>query len=254
MINEQPQPVAPDNLILQLEQVSVAASVGTSFLLKNISLALRRRDRAAVIGAAGSGKTTLLQLLNRLQDPGEGIIRFEGQDYRTVPVQQLRQQIVYISPEPKLLGMRGDEAIAYPLQLQKLPAEQIQQRVTYWQNQLHLQPEWLEAQEIQLGVAARQLIAIARGLAMHPTVLLLDNVFSPFDPARIQGVLEVLQHANEAYNLTILLATHQLEIAKLGSQRALYLEEGEILEDIPTKTAAWQNWQARLMQTDADWE
>jgi ABC-type methionine transport system ATPase subunit len=138
--------------------------------------------------------------------------------------------------------------------LQKLSPQEIQQRVTDWQNQLQLKPEWLEAPEIQLGVVERQLIAIARGLAMHPTILLLDNVFNLFDPARVQLILEVLQHAREAYNFTILLATHQLEIAKQWSQHAFYLEGGEIVEDVPAAGVDWQDWQERLTQTDADWE
>jgi D-methionine transport system ATP-binding protein len=250
----QSKPTQVDQWILQLEQVSVAAPVGGGWRLRNISLAVKRRDRACIVGAAGSGKTTLLQLLNRLQDPSEGMIRFEGQDYRQIPVQQLRQQIVYVPPEPKLMEMRGKEAIAYPLRLQKLPLEQIQQRVEYWQNQLQLKAEWLEATEIQLGMKERQLIAITRALVMHPTILLLDNPLSLFDPPRLNLVLKALHHAGEKYNLTILLATHQLEVAKQWSQKAIYLEAGETTQVLPSTKVNWQDWEKRLMQIDEEWE
>ncbi len=102
---------------LHLDRVSLSASVGSRYLLKNISFVADAGDRICLIGPSGAGKTSLLRLLNRLSEPSEGTIYLESKDYRTIPVIQLRQQIPLVQQESKLLGMIVKDALAYPLVL-----------------------------------------------------------------------------------------------------------------------------------------
>ncbi len=242
--------------ILHLDQVSLAAPLGTGYLLENISLTLQKRDRAVIIGASGSGKTTLLQLLNRLREPTGGIIYFNSSKYQEISVQQLRQQVVYVSQEAKLLGMSGYDAIAYPLTLQNIPKFEIQQRIKYWQEKLDLDPEWLERGELQLSQGQKQLIAIARSLVMQPQILLLDEPTSALDQGRTQQLFNTLKQWSQEQQTTIIIATHQLEIAQVIANRAIYLQKGKLLEDLLTQDINWSQWQENLMQVDnrEEWE
>ncbi|MGK7936462.1 MAG: ATP-binding cassette domain-containing protein, partial [Xenococcaceae cyanobacterium] len=124
--------------IIELRQVSLTASIGSAYLLQDVSFKVDRGDKLAIIGATGSGKTTLLRLLNRLSTPTNGEIYLEEKHLSQIPVIQLRQQIVLVPQEPKLLGMSAQETLAYPLTLQKLPLKEIRQRVETWRNALQI--------------------------------------------------------------------------------------------------------------------
>lgn len=91
--------------LLELKQVSLAAAIGSRYFLHDISFRVSQGDRITIIGASGAGKTSLLRLINRLQEPTTGTIDFEGRAIAQFPVTQLRQQIVLVPQEPKLLGM-----------------------------------------------------------------------------------------------------------------------------------------------------
>ena len=110
--------------IMELREASLAASVGSAYLLQDVSFSVDRGDKLAIIGATGSGKTTLLRLLNRLSTPTTGTIYLEEKPLSQIPIIQLRQQIVLVPQEPKLLGMSVRETLAYPMTLQKLPPKE----------------------------------------------------------------------------------------------------------------------------------
>jgi D-methionine transport system ATP-binding protein len=101
--------------VLRLELVSLAASVGSQYLLKDISFEVFSGDRITIIGPSGAGKTSLLRLLNRLSQPTSGKIYLENQEYGQIPVIQLRRQVMLVAQEAKLLGMTVRDALAYPL-------------------------------------------------------------------------------------------------------------------------------------------
>ena len=167
--------------ILRLQEVSLAASIGSAFLLQNISLAIAQGEKIALVGASGAGKTSLLKLLNRLNTPSSGKMYFQATSFGQIPTVQLRQQIALIPQEPKLLGMNVRESLAYPLHLQKLSPTEIVRRVDTWRNLLRIPETWLERNELQLSLGQRQLVAIARSLVMQPKVLLLDEPTSALD-------------------------------------------------------------------------
>ena len=236
---------------LSLDKVSLSASVGSQYLLKDISFEIAKTELICLIGASGAGKTSLLRLLNRLSEPSAGTIYLEGQDYPSIPVIQLRQQIVLVQQESKLLGMTVKEALAYPLSLRGLERLQIQQRILYWSDQLHIPQEWLERTEVQLSVGQRQTVAIARALVTQPKILLLDEPTSALDAGRASQLLQVLSNLAAAGETTIVMVNHQLELAQAFCQRLLYLENGQLIQDsINNSTLDWVKLKDRLVQTE----
>ncbi|MGK7875680.1 MAG: ATP-binding cassette domain-containing protein [Xenococcaceae cyanobacterium] len=244
--------VGPTNPpIMELQQVSLAASVGSSYLLQDISFAVFPGDRLTIIGPSGAGKTSLLRLLNRLNEPTAGSIHLENQQLSQIPVRQLRQQVVLVLQEPKLLGMTVQEALAYPLLLQQLPNQEIQQRVETWRSRLHIPEDWLERNELQLSLGQRQLVAIARALVMQPKILLLDEPTSALDAGSASHLLEVLTLLVTSGKTTILMVNHQLELAQQFANRVLYLQKGQLLEDTPVTQLDWTKLRDNLVRAKA---
>jgi D-methionine transport system ATP-binding protein len=101
--------------LLRLNQVSVQASVGLGLILQEVSCAISPGEFVGVVGSSGAGKTTLFRLLNRLQDPTSGEIWFQEQPLNQFPPVALRQQIMQVPQESRLLGMTVADALAYPL-------------------------------------------------------------------------------------------------------------------------------------------
>ena len=242
---------------LQAEHVSFAAGrIATkklrppagAYVLRSLSFTISKSDRIAIVGASGSGKTSLLRLLNRLADPLEGKLYFDGTPFSQIPAIALRQQIMLVSQEPKLLGMTVQEAIQYPLKLKALPPREIELRVNEWLDRLRIPREWLDRTELQMSVGERQWVAIARALVCQPPVLLLDEPTASLDVGRQDHLLSILA----ALPQTVLIASHQLEFAAQVSQRVLHLQRGELVGDLPTHQVDWQTLRGTIAQIEAD--
>ena len=247
------------NSIVSLEQVSLAASIGSAFLLQNISFEVDRGEKIAIIGASGAGKTSLLRLLNRLSSPTQGKIYLEAISLKRLPTIQLRQQVILVPQEPKLLGMTVKETLIYPLQLQALPRVEVNRRLDICLDRLRIPQEWLERNELQLSLGQRQLIAIARALMMQPKILLLDEPTSALDLGTANHLLfTVLDRLVREYNLTILMVNHQLELIQNFADRLLYLNAGQLEIDTPNTHDSWQQLRQKLLtaqiERDREWE
>ncbi len=230
----------------QVQQVSLVAPVGMHYLLRDISFTIAAGDRLGLIGASGSGKTSLLRLLNRLSEPTEGAIAFEGCPLPQLAVVPLRQQVMLVPQETKLLGMTVAEALAYPLKLRKLPQATIAQRLQDLRQQLEIPETWLQRGELELSVGQRQLIGLGRALMAAPKVLLLDEPTAALDLGRIERLLQVLASSKA----TIVLASHQLEVVERCCQRLLWLDQGTLIQDQKTSDLDWQQLRETFRQQE----
>lgn len=243
---------AETNPLLRLEQVSLQTGVGAHYLLQDVSFQVFSGDRVAIVGASGAGKTTLLRVLNRLSEVSQGQVFFQQQEIRQIPPVELRQQVVLVLQESKLLGMTVRAALKYPLQLRKLPQREIEQRMQLWLERLHIPQEWLERSEIQLSVGQRQLVAIARALMTQPKVLLLDEPTSALDAGRAQNLLEVLNDLSQTEGTAILMVNHQLELAQQFCTRMLLLDRGRLAADAPIDRLDWHEVKETLLQREVE--
>jgi D-methionine transport system ATP-binding protein len=231
---------------------------GAYYLLQGISFEVFPGDRIAIVGPSGAGKTSLLRLLNRLNDPFQGNIYLEGKNIQQIPVLQLRKEVTMVLQESKLLDMKVQDALFYPLLLRGLPRPAIQQRVTEWLERLHIPSEWLERTEVQLSLGQRQLVAIARALVIQPKVLLLDEPTSALDAGRGTHVMNVLAELAQSRQTSILMVNHQLDMARQFCNRVIYLQKGKLLQDAPATVVNWQTLQETLVQAEIqeaqEWE
>ncbi|XTZ10832.1 MAG: ABC transporter ATP-binding protein [cyanobacterium endosymbiont of Rhopalodia yunnanensis] len=214
--------------LLKLSEVSLTDFRKENKLLTNISFQVNQSDRLAIIGPSGAGKTTLLRLINRLQDPTSGLIEWDSQPLCNLSIVKLRQQIVLVPQEPKLLGMTVEETLAYPLVLQQLSKLEIEQAIDTWQSQLSIPDDWLTRNELQLSLGQRQLVSIMRGLMMKPKLLLLDEPTSALDSDRAQQLIETLINSNQTEQTTIIMVNHQKKCVKQFAQGILTLKGGQV--------------------------
>ena len=240
--------------ILRLDRVSLAASIGADYLLRDISFTVNKGDKIAVVGASGSGKTSLLRLLNRLSNPVAGEMFFKETNYKTHNIVSLRRQIMLIPQEPKLLGMTGKDALIYPLKLQQLSSTIIKDRLIKWCDALQIPQSWLERNELQLSLGQRQLITIVRGLMLEPPILLLDEPTSALDRGKSDRLFDLLDRLSRKDGTTILMVNHQLELLDGFSDRVFYLSSGKLLLDTVATADSWQQIEQKLKQENQTFE
>ncbi|AFZ43826.1 ABC transporter related protein [Halothece sp. PCC 7418] len=232
-----------EEIVLEAKQVSLSDHLGFTEILKDISVQIRKRDRAVILGKSGSGKTSFLRLLNRLSEPTTGSLYFHNTPYDQIPVLSLRQQIVLVPQEPKLLGVTVQEALAYPLILQQLSPTEINHRIATYCEQLQIPESWLDKGELELSLGQRQLVTIARGLVMQPEVLLLDEPTSALDFGIATKVMAFLK----TQEMTILMVNHQLDIAEQCSDRVLFFQEGRLAKNLSNDPLNWQQLKQEII-------
>ena len=235
--------------LLRLDRVGLQAA--TSWLLQEISFEGNGGDRLAIVGASGAGKTSLLRLLNRLSEASQGKIFLEEQDIRQIPAVKLRQQVMLVSQESKLLGMTVQAALTYPLTLQNLPQSTIQERLTLWTERLHIPQEWLNRTEIQLSVGQRQWVAIARALVTQPKILLMDEPTSALDAGRSHHLVNVLTELADSQQMMIVMVNHQLDLAQQFCTRMIQLHQGRLLQDVAGDRVDWAKLKQTLIESEA---
>ena len=242
--------------VLRLEKVSLQATVGSDFLLQNISFEIEPGEKVGIIGASGAGKTSLLRLLNGLVSTTEGIIYVRDVPQQQLQPTDLRRSVVLAPQEPKLLGMNVIDSLSYPLRLQQRSQIEIDSKIETWTKLLHIPTQWLTKTELQLSLGQRQLVAIARALIVQPQIILLDEPTSALDLGLANHLLNVLDELNQTQNLTIIIVNHQLELIKNFCDRLLFLDRGRLEYDLEATKANWQRLREKLSQlqaTEADW-
>jgi len=201
--------------------------------LNNVSLHVPAGQIYGVIGASGAGKSTLIRCVNLLERPTEGSVLVDGQELTELSESQLikaRRQIGMIFQHFNLLSSRtvfGN--VALPLELDNLPKDEIQRRVTELLDLVGLS-EKHNSYPANLSGGQKQRVAIARALASSPKVLLCDEATSALDPATTRAILELLKDINRRLGLTILLITHEMDVVKRICDRVAVISNGELIE------------------------
>ena len=208
---------------------------GTSVVLKDINATVNEGDSIAVIGPSGTGKSTLLRCLTYLDPPTGGQIFVDGEDI-TAPgcnIYKVRQKMGMVFQSYNLFGhMTVIENIMYaPVKLLGMSRQDAYDRGVELLKKVGLADRTLKYPEALSG-GQKQRVAIARTLAMDPEIILFDEPTSALDPTmtgEVEAVIEDLARAGK----TMMIVTHEMNLAKRVANRVFYMDEGIIYEDGP---------------------
>ncbi len=198
--------------------------------LNGIDLSIEKGKFTVIIGASGSGKTTLLNMMGGLDIPDEGEVIVDGVNLSGLREKELavfrRSKVGFIYQNFHLLPtLTVQENILFPLSLAGTsPDKMFFKEIT---ELLHLE-ERLLAYPHELSGGGQQRVAIARALMAKPSILLADEPTGNLDSKSSQNVLGLLKMSVETYHQTLVMITHNLEIAQMAD-RVIRIEDGRIL-------------------------
>ena len=199
--------------------------------LDGIDLSVARGEFVAIVGASGSGKTTLLNMIGGLDVPTEGEVIVDGVSLAGLREEQLavfrRKKVGFIFQNYNLVPtLTVKENILFPLELDgSAPNEDYLKEVV----ELLGLGERLHASPAALSGGQQQRVAIARTLVSGPSVILADEPTGNLDSRNGQNVAGLLKMTAELYHRTLVMITHNQELAQLAD-RVLYMEDGKLRE------------------------
>ncbi|MDR1622886.1 MAG: energy-coupling factor ABC transporter ATP-binding protein [Synergistaceae bacterium] len=222
-----------DGQILELRVTNLAVRYDASeehWALEDVSFVLREGERVALLGANGAGKSTLLLALVGVLETSSGEIALDGRVVRKETLRELRGKVgmVFQNPDDQLFMPTVHEDVAFGPRNYGVSEEQLEKRieeVLYWLGILHLKNRLTH----RLSGGEKRLAALAGILIMEPSILLMDEPFSFLDPQSRQRLKEILALLSQ----TMLIATHDLEMAKKFCHRAILLRAGRLMADVP---------------------
>ena len=204
--------------------------------IRGISFHVMKGEKVALVGPNGAGKSTLLLMFNGMLRPDAGTLLFDNRPFRydASSLRDLRRRVgfVFQNPDRQIIAPTVYQDVAFgPVNL-GYDSERVQDVVRD-----ALQNVGLEGFERrpphQLSAGEKKRVAIAGVLAMDPDLLVLDEPTSSLDPAGSGDTMELLEELHQV-GKTIIISTHDVELAYPWADRAILLREGEILqEDIP---------------------
>ncbi|MFK7851267.1 MAG: phosphate ABC transporter ATP-binding protein PstB [Akkermansiaceae bacterium] len=245
-VKNNPNPVANEKAIIEIDDVSFSYDNGKTNILRNISFNIPKGKVTALIGPSGCGKSTLLRCLNRMNDLVDtskvtnGQIRIMGQDINASEVDpiELRKQVGMVfqkyNPFPKSIY----ENVAYGLRIQGIKnksrldeaVEKSLQRAALW-NEVK---DRLNSSALGLSGGQQQRLCIARTIAVSPGIVLMDEPCSALDPIATARIEELIAELQEDF--TIVIVTHNMQQATRVSDRTAFFYLGELVEYNDTTT------------------
>jgi phosphate transport system ATP-binding protein len=215
---------------------------GDNWVVRDVSLPVRRGEVLALIGASGSGKTTLLRALNRLTEITAGAARagqitLDGEEIHTLEVNDLRRRVSMVFQQPNPFPMSIFDNVAYALSeragrgRRRRRSAELEHAVADALRRAGLYDEVaddLERSALRLSGGQQQRLCIARALAAGPEVLLLDEPCSALDPISTATIEELIVGLRDS--VAIVIVTHNLQQAFRVADQVAFMHLGELVE------------------------
>jgi multiple sugar transport system ATP-binding protein len=196
--------------------------------LDGIDLTIEEGSFVVLLGPSGCGKTTLMRCISGLEKLTEGKIYFDEKDVSNVPPKDRNVAMVFQS-YAVWPHMKVRDNIAYPLKLKKMPKNEIEERVKWVSELLHIS-ELLDRFPAQLSGGQRQRVAVARAIVHQPKVLLMDEPLSNLDALLRVKMRSELKKLHERVKVTTIYVTHdQVEAMTMGDKIAV-MNAGKIVQ------------------------
>ena len=220
----------------------ISRRFGAKSAVSNVSFQIEPGSFVGIIGRSGAGKSTLLRLLNRLIEPNEGRILFNGTDVTALKGRELREWRAQAAMVFQQFNLVGRLDVLTNVLMGRLAA------VPQWRSLLNVWPDddkaiaisaleqfdigSLAAQRAdQLSGGQQQRVAIARALVQEPHIILADEPIASLDPRNTKIVMDALQRINKHFGITVLCNLHSLEIARGYCDRLIGMAAGKVVFD-----------------------
>jgi cell division transport system ATP-binding protein len=205
--------------------------------LSDVNFSLARGELAFLTGHSGAGKSTLLRLIALLERPSRGQVLFDGRNVSKLArrhIPYLRRRIGVIFQDHRLLSdKRVFDNVALPLMIAGLSYGEIQRRVRAALDKVGL----LDKEKMyppMLSGGEQQRVGIARAIIAKPPLLLADEPTGNLDPEMSAELMNYFLQLNEL-GMTVLIASHDLELIRRLGQRVLVLKAGQMVDDLPAR-------------------
>lgn len=199
--------------------------------LANVNLQIDSGEWVFLVGASGMGKTTLLKLLYREELPDEGRVLVGGRDVAATSGSRLRRSMGIIFQTYRLLEKKtAFENIAYGAEVLAMPPAEVRKRTL---DILELVGLGNKANRLpgELSGGEQQRVAIGRALINRPKLVLADEPTGDLDPENSDRVIEILDTVHRESKITILFATHAVDIVDRLQRRVVRLQSGRVISD-----------------------
>lgn len=204
--------------------------------ISGISFHIRKKEKIALVGPNGAGKSTLLTMFNGMIRPDSGILLFDNEPirYDSASLRILRKRVGFVlqNPDRQIIAPTVYQDVAFGPTNLGYPEHEVQEAVTRALRHVGLE-SFERRPPHQLSGGEKKRVAIAGVLSMDPDVLVFDEPTSGLDPSGSEDIMELLDELNHA-GKTIIISTHDVELAYPWANRAILMLGGKILqEDIP---------------------
>lgn len=203
--------------------------------LNGVNLSIKEGEFVAIMGASGSGKSTAMNMIGCLDKPTSGEYLFNGINVENLNRNQMallrRNFLGFVFQSFNLLGRTSAlENVELPLVYRKIPAKQRKEMALETLSKVGLQSVVYNT-PAQLSGGQQQRVAIARAIVSNPLVLLADEPTGNLDSIKSMEIMNLLKKLNEEENITIIMVTHEEEMAAFAS-RVIYFRDGHIEDSL----------------------
>jgi osmoprotectant transport system ATP-binding protein len=223
-----PAAEAPAQPVIELQRVR--RSFGANVAVRDVDLAVWPREFLVILGESGSGKTTLLKMINWLQPPDSGAVIIEGRRSVESAEHELRRRIGYVFQRVGLFPhMTVAENIAITPRLLGWQDDAVRARVDELLTLINLPTQMAARFPAALSGGQRQRVGVARALAAHPPIMLMDEPFGALDPITRDALGAEYRLLHERVGLVSVMVTHDVLEALLLADRIVVMREGSIV-------------------------
>lgn len=199
--------------------------------LDQVSLTINEGEWVAIIGHNGSGKSTLAKTINGLLLPEHGEVLVKGQALPEETIWNIRRAVgmVFQNPDNQFVGATVEDDIAFGMENQGVPREDMVLRVQEALEQVRMTP-FATKEPARLSGGQKQRVAIAGVVALRPDVIILDEATSMLDPEGRYEVIEAVKKIKEKNQLTVISITHDIDEAA-NANRVLVMKQGRLIKE-----------------------
>jgi peptide/nickel transport system ATP-binding protein len=210
--------------------------------VKDVSFEIGEGETLGLVGESGSGKSTTARGLMRLVEPNSGVVRLNGTDVMDLSKSNLRRarsdyQMVFQDPYSSLNPSRViGLSIGEPLEVhEKLSSSERHERVRELLRQVNLSPDFYERYPYEFSGGQRQRIAIARAIALNPSLVICDEAVSALDVSTQNEIINLLERLADELGISYLFIAHDLAVVRHISDRIAVMYLGHLVEDGPAE-------------------